>query len=454
MNIGRENEFLEFKKSTGEVREAMKSISAMLNKHGRGELYFGVTNDGTIIGQQISDSSLRDISRTIKESIEPAISPIVKEEVYEGLHIIHVIFSGTKKPYSANGVYYIRVFDEDNKLKQNELLRLVKDISYNDEWESEMTNFTTDEVDDDTLKKFYDNARNCGRLSIETYDKEALLASLGLSYNGKINNACYALFGKSASISLKLANFATNEKLTFLDLKEVHGNIYSLVDIAIEYVLNRINWKVDIGKRQRTETPEIPERAIREIIVNAFAHARYSDLSTEHEIDIHPGKITIYNPGPFPDDLTPEDYIEKDRASLKRNPLILEILFRSKDVEKEGSGFKRTNHLLEDKGLKWTFSKDSFGFYFTFFRKSMNGFGINGTNDGVNDINRDTNKDLTLNELQVYDLISGNPKVTIDNLSALTGKSVRTIQRILNSLVEKGYIVRIGKTKGYWEILK
>ena len=42
MNIGIETEILEFKKSTGELKEAMYSICAILNKHKHGELYFGI----------------------------------------------------------------------------------------------------------------------------------------------------------------------------------------------------------------------------------------------------------------------------------------------------------------------------------------------------------------------------------------------------------------------------
>ena len=42
MNLGKESETLEFKKTTGELKEAMISISSILNKHGVGTLYFGV----------------------------------------------------------------------------------------------------------------------------------------------------------------------------------------------------------------------------------------------------------------------------------------------------------------------------------------------------------------------------------------------------------------------------
>ena len=41
MNLGKETETLEFKKTTGEMKEAMVSISSILNKHGIGTLYFG-----------------------------------------------------------------------------------------------------------------------------------------------------------------------------------------------------------------------------------------------------------------------------------------------------------------------------------------------------------------------------------------------------------------------------
>ena len=64
--------------------------------------------------------------------------------------------------------------------------------------------------------------------------------------------------------------------------------------------------KNDLLKRE--EIPEIPVKAIREIVINAFAHAIYEPIP-EVEINIHPGLVTIFNPGSFPDDLTPEDYI-------------------------------------------------------------------------------------------------------------------------------------------------
>ena len=68
--------------------------------------------------------------------------------------------------------------------------------------------------------------------------------------------------------------------------------------------------------------------------------------------------------------------------------------------------------------------------------------------------------DVTLNDLNetekdIYNLIKDNPKITRDEMALKINKTIRTIQRITNSLVSKGYILRIGNNRfGYWEILK
>ena len=42
MNFGKENETTEFKETTSELRQALMDMSAILNKHGKGLLYFDV----------------------------------------------------------------------------------------------------------------------------------------------------------------------------------------------------------------------------------------------------------------------------------------------------------------------------------------------------------------------------------------------------------------------------
>lgn len=68
LNLGIETETLEFRKSTGELKEAVQSICVILNKHQHGELFFGVKPDGTVIGQVVTAESLREVSQKIKNS--------------------------------------------------------------------------------------------------------------------------------------------------------------------------------------------------------------------------------------------------------------------------------------------------------------------------------------------------------------------------------------------------
>ena len=68
-NIGREDETQEFKESTAEMNEAMEAICAMLNNSGRALVFFGVRDDGDVIGQMIGKNTLKDISKSVRESI-------------------------------------------------------------------------------------------------------------------------------------------------------------------------------------------------------------------------------------------------------------------------------------------------------------------------------------------------------------------------------------------------
>ena len=107
MNLGSESETVEFKKSTGEHKEALQAVSAMLNKHGNGALYFGVKDDGSIIGQDVSDATLRQVASWISDKIEPAVFPTVERlGSDDGLSYIKVAFSGADAPYSADGRYF------------------------------------------------------------------------------------------------------------------------------------------------------------------------------------------------------------------------------------------------------------------------------------------------------------------------------------------------------------
>ena len=65
-----ESETCELKKSLAELKEGLISIVAILNKHGAGELWFGVAPNGKAVGLDVTDKTLRDLSQAIAAHIE------------------------------------------------------------------------------------------------------------------------------------------------------------------------------------------------------------------------------------------------------------------------------------------------------------------------------------------------------------------------------------------------
>lgn len=446
INFGHETEELEFKKTTGELHDAMIDIAAILNKHEQGTLYFGILPSGEVKGQQVVESTLRDVSRVVFESIKPQIYPQIQKITIDGCDIIEVKFSGKSKPYSAYGKYYIRTADESRELTPAELTEMMVKSTYSAQWEQFETEYTLQDVDEEALKGFYEKATACGRLPDEGFDAEKLLNKLGLLKNGRLNNAGYVLFGNKGPVVLKLAVFASDEKLTFLDINREENNIFRLVEVAVTYIQKNIRWRAEIGSITRDEIPEIPVRAIREIVINSFAHAQYG-TTTQHEVDIHPGKIVIYNPGEFPSRFSPEDFVTKHISSIIRNELIAKVLYLCHNIESFGSGFKRVYSLCQEANVACTYEKTPVGFSFVFLRNDLN------ASENVPKKEQTVPILLTRTEKAVYDLLRASPAMTREELALEVSKTPKTVQRALDGLREKGLIVRVGaKKNGYWEI--
>ena len=61
--------------------------------------------------------------------------------------------------------------------------------------------------------------------------------------------------------------------------------------------------------------------------------------------------------------------------------------------------------------------------------------------------------DLTDRQKEVFSLIENDTKLTIRKLAKLLNINVSAVQDHIALLKEKGIIVRIGGTRGYWKIL-
>ncbi|MCX9083255.1 MAG: hypothetical protein OIN87_00465 [Candidatus Methanoperedens sp.] len=108
-------------------------------------------------------------------------------------------------------------------------------------------------------------------------------------------------------------------------------------------------------------------KAIREALVNSFCCRDYY-APESNKIAIFKNQVKIWNPGTFPEGLTPEDFIMGDEQSVLRNPLIAEVLYKSKEIERWGSGLKRICEECKASNVKVEFKYLKTGFLVVFYR--------------------------------------------------------------------------------------
>ncbi len=385
--IYKESETVELKKSTSELKEAIISIVSILNKHKAGKIYFGIKDNGSVLGQDVTSNTIRSVTKTISENIEPKIYPIVSKIEIESKACIVVEFEGTDVPYFAYGRAYMRVGDEDRQLSQKAIKELIlKQEEGNNRWEEKESDISFEDIDEETLKKFIEKGKKKGRISFEYTNVKDILRKLNLlTKEEKIKNAGYVLFAKAPKLQLRVAIFATKEKTTFLDMQDYTGNIFNLIDNGEQYISKNIRWSANFntGKFEREDIPEVPIRAIREILCNSFCHRLWSE-PYDNNIAIYKDRIEICNPGHFTMEATPEDYIYGDEPSRPRNPLIAQIIYLSGEIEKWGSGIKNVYKKCSEKNLKVKFEDRKTAFFVVIYRKNLS------------ELEEDTKEDLTL----------------------------------------------------------
>ena len=453
-----EDEKTELKKSTSELKEAIISIVAILNKHGKGKIYFGIKDDGQVIGQQVTNQTIRNVSKLIAENIEPRIYPFVSKLELDNKECIVVEFEGEDVPYFAYGRAYMRVGDEDRQLTQKEIKKLIFKIEVkNNKWEEKASYITLDDIDEMTIRNFIKKGNKKGRINFDYTNKEDVLRKLNLiDSSGKIKNAGHVLFGKKINIQLRAAIFATEEKTTFLDMQDFNGNIFKLIDAGEQYIAQNIRWSVNFntGTFTREDIPEVPVRAMREILCNSFCHRAWNE-PYDNYLAIYKNRIEICNPGFFTEEATPEDYISKEEPSRPRNPLIAQILYLSGEIERWGSGIKNVYETCQQEKIKIKFEDRKTAFFAVVYRKDIEGL-IENTEKNLNNnvgVNVGINVGVNDTQKKILKLIIQNKNITQKEIANQLKTTLRTIERNINILKEKGILERIGADKnGYWKI--
>jgi ATP-dependent DNA helicase RecG len=327
----KESETIEFKKSLAELGDGLNSIAAILNKHGAGELWFGIKNDGTPSGMDVTETTLRKVSQAIAAHIEPKIYPDVSTVALQGKSCIRVAFAGNEKPYYAHGRAYMRVADEDRQLSAREIESIILRKNRNHRgWDSEPITTPAFKPDAAKIRSY---VRKAG---LPWTNALSALESLGLRTDGHYLNAARVFFAKPPLLTLRCAVFATPSTATIIDQHDFHGDILTLIEEAEKYILKNIRIGMKLDGLVRVDVPEIDREAFREAIINAFCHRDYRDPD-EVRIAIFPDRVEVRNPGTLMEGVTLRT-LKTAKVSRRRNPLIADLLRRIQYIEAWGRG--------------------------------------------------------------------------------------------------------------------
>ena len=432
-----ESETIELKRSTSELKEALISIVAILNKHQKGKLYFGIKNNGEAVGQDVSDKTLRQISQAISEHIEPKIYPKIFEVKLKGKSCVCVEFLGNDGPYFAYGRSYMRVADEDRRLSVKDIEGMIIRKSMDKlRWDGGICEDA--KISDISQKKLAWFLKKAG---LKHESVESSVDKLGLMKDGRLLNTAVILFGKRPqqffpNARLRCAVFGGTDTAYIIDMHDYEGDLFYLIEKAEEYLLQNIHIGMRLDGFYRIDVPEIDKDAFREAVINAFCHRDYHQYDSVG-IAIFKDRVEVRSPGLLYGGLTIQR-IRKEGVSARRNELLAEMFHKVHFVENWGSGIGK----ILSKEPNTTFKEIARLFITVFERKEFK------------DVTKRVTEKVTDNQQRILRIIEKDSGITAPELSKAVGISTRKIKENLAKLKEKNLLRRVGSARGgYWEIL-
>lgn len=429
MKLGHETELVEFKKTTGELKEGIVSISSMLNKHSDATVYFGIKNNGEILGQEIGDRTLREIYQMIATSIKPQIIPTISLELIDGCNVIKVKAQGSEKPYSAFGRYYIRSADEDRELSPIELRKIMQENENSDI-------ISTKAADNQNLS--FTQLKTLFATKGLTVNESNFEQNLGL-YNrdGKYNLMAELLADKN-NISIKVVTFKGKDKREILKRNEYGFKSLALsMDQVLSYMEAVNDTKVILNSHQREEIKKFDFAVFKEAWQNACLHTKWSFLNPP-AVYIFSDRIEIISTGGLATGLTKEEFFKG--ISRPVNSKLQKIFGQLGYVEQTGHGIPL---------IVSTYGKQAFEISENFINVVI------PFNRDFTERNDEGYKSLNDAQKKLYAYLKDHPYTTIKDLVSECGISDGYVRKILTFLKENGYIKHEGsKKRGFWITLK
>lgn len=462
-----ESSTLEFKKSTGQLKSAFETVCAFLNGSG-GTILFGVTDNGNIVGQEVSDKTKREIGSELAK-----IYPVTRVGIHyvdisneKQIIICQVEADLAKQPYTYDGRAFMRSQSSTWQMPpEHQQYLTLNNAPSGHRWEDHaLKDITLADLDSDEILNTIREGVANGRIDTFTDDPWTALTGLKLIENQQITNAALVLFGKHPENKypqclLRLARFRGTDNSDFIDNKQVSGNVFKLLSTALAFANTYLPVASTFPENslERVDTPLFPILALREALANAFCHRDYTQRNTSISFAIYDDRLEIWNPGLLPHGISTEQIKHLNR-SIPRNLRIASPLYFHKIFESWGRGIEKIVNLCKAAGHPEPFYKQEAGGTVLV----MPSYQLIGNTRAIPSIPK-LSVNLGPTQQQIMQLLKAHHHLSPNQLHRLIAGdfnqsmlvSAVTINRELRRLQELGLIYSTGKTRDrLWHIAK
>lgn len=342
-----EGKTLEFKRDLSSLRPILKSLVAFANTAG-GTLLVGRADDGSLVGVPNVLAAEERLANAIADGIAPAMTPEIAIVSHAGAAFLLVRVPHWRGPFylRAEGPeagVYVRLGSTNRQAGPEVLAELQRSLAGLSFDQLPCADLTPDALDPSRLQRFFSQSgRQPSPEHLETLGILTPHAGrLTPSYGGVIlfghDAARHQVFPDSA---VQCARFRGTDKVDFLDrLTLTDHTVLEAIDETVKFIRRNTRLAARITTLHRQDIPEYPDIALREVLVNAVAHADYSLTGMHIRVAIYADRMEIENPGMLPFGMTLDDL--KAGVSRIRNRVIARVLRELGLLEEWGTGYRR-----------------------------------------------------------------------------------------------------------------
>lgn len=349
------------------------TLSSFANQDGGGVIVFGIDERLGFTLTGVYD--IHDLQKKVTEQCNQMVPPVravftVAE--LDGKSVCSAEIPSadlTERPCYYSGIgrikgSYIRVGDADLPMTEYEIYsyEAFRNHTHDDERVIERADIS--QLDQDRLNVYVMKMR-AERTGFSKLSSEQSYEMLGITRKGVPTLAAVLNFSpfpqgylpQLAIIAIvvpgKEMGDVNQNSVRFLDNKRIEGPLSEMLEGALSFCKRNMKTKtiIDPETGVRTDKPEYPLGAIREIVLNALIHRDYSILTegTPIQIDFFEDRLEVHNPGGLYGRMTVED-LGNSRPEL-RNPTLATMSEFLLNTENRYSGIPTIRREMAEAGL-------------------------------------------------------------------------------------------------------